>query len=158
MVDETPNPMVLLSFSLMWLTFFVFWVSGKQIFATYYLASKNSLAKWQRAWVSESDRPEFESQFCHFLASYFAYPTLSGFICNVQIMQNLQRTEVWQEVSSRASLVAQWQRICLPMQETRVQSLIRGDPTAAEQLSLRATTIEPVLWRLGTTMTQAHAP
>ena len=33
-----------------------------------------------------------------------------------------------------------------------------GDPTAAEQLSLRTTTIEPVLWRLGTTMTQAHAP
>ena len=29
----------------------------------------------------------------------------------------------------RASLVAQWQRIHLPMQETRVQSLIQEDPT-----------------------------
>ena len=29
----------------------------------------------------------------------------------------------------RASLVAQWYRICLPMQETKVQSLIWGDPT-----------------------------
>ena len=30
---------------------------------------------------------------------------------------------------SWASLVAQWERICLPMQETQVQSLIREDPT-----------------------------
>ena len=29
----------------------------------------------------------------------------------------------------RASLVAQWLRICLPMQGTRVQALIREDPT-----------------------------
>ena len=28
-----------------------------------------------------------------------------------------------------ASLVAQWLRICLPMQGTRVQSLVREDPT-----------------------------
>ena len=29
---------------------------------------------------------------------------------------------------SEASLVAQWIRICLPMQETRVQSLVWEDP------------------------------
>ena len=29
----------------------------------------------------------------------------------------------------RASLVAQWLRICLPMQGTRVQALVREDPT-----------------------------
>ena len=29
----------------------------------------------------------------------------------------------------RASLVAQWLRICLPMQGTRVRALVRGDPT-----------------------------
>ena len=28
-----------------------------------------------------------------------------------------------------ASLVAQWLRICLPMQGTRVQALVREDPT-----------------------------
>ena len=32
----------------------------------------------------------------------------------------------------RVSLVAQWQRMCLPMQETQVQSLIREDPTCHE--------------------------
>ena len=31
--------------------------------------------------------------------------------------------------SSRASLVAQWLRICLPMQGTRVQALVWEDPT-----------------------------
>ena len=30
---------------------------------------------------------------------------------------------------SRASLVAQWLRICLPMQGTRVRALVREDPT-----------------------------
>ena len=29
----------------------------------------------------------------------------------------------------RASLVAQWLRICLPMQGTRVRALVREDPT-----------------------------
>ena len=29
----------------------------------------------------------------------------------------------------RASLVARWQRICLPMQEARIRSLIQEDPT-----------------------------
>ena len=31
--------------------------------------------------------------------------------------------------TSRTSLVAQWLRICLPMQGTRVQALVREDPT-----------------------------
>ena len=39
-----------------------------------------------------------------------------------------------------ASLVAQWLRIRLPMQGTRVQALVRKIPRAAEQLSLCATT------------------
>ena len=30
---------------------------------------------------------------------------------------------------SRASLVAQWLRICLPMQETGVRDLVQEDPT-----------------------------
>ncbi|KAJ8793320.1 hypothetical protein J1605_000315 [Eschrichtius robustus] len=33
------------------------------------------------------------------------------------------------DTSLRASLVAQWLRIRLPMQETRVQALVREDPT-----------------------------
>ena len=31
--------------------------------------------------------------------------------------------------ATRASLVAQWLRICLPMQGTRVQALVREDST-----------------------------
>ena len=33
-----------------------------------------------------------------------------------------------------ASLVAQWLRICLPMQGTRVRALVWEDPHAVEQL------------------------
>ena len=47
--------------------------------------------------------------------------------------------------NDRASLVAQWLRIRLPMQGTRVRALAREDPTCCEQLSLCATTTEPAL-------------
>ena len=43
---------------------------------------------------------------------------------------------------NRASLVEQWLRIHLPMQGTQVRALI---PHVTEQLSLCATTTEPVL-------------
>ena len=46
---------------------------------------------------------------------------------------------------ARASLVVQWLRIRLPMQETRVQALAREDPHAVEQLSPCITTTEPAL-------------
>ena len=42
-----------------------------------------------------------------------------------------------------ASLVAQWLRIHLPMQGTRVRALVRKIPRAAEQLSPCATATEP---------------
>jgi len=42
-----------------------------------------------------------------------------------------------------AFLVAWWIRICLPMQETQVGSLVWEDPT--EQLNPCTTTAEPVL-------------
>ena len=42
-----------------------------------------------------------------------------------------------------ASLVAQWLRVCLPMQGTRVWALVWEDPHAAEQLGPWATTTEP---------------
>ena len=54
----------------------------------------------------------------------------------------------WRHKSKRraAPLEAQWQRIRLPRQETRVQSSIQEDPHAArEQLSPFAATSEPVL-------------
>ena len=33
------------------------------------------------------------------------------------------------EFKVRASLMAQWLRVCLPMQETQVRALVREDPT-----------------------------
>ena len=38
-------------------------------------------------------------------------------------------TTVMQDVTTGASLVAQWLRICLPMQGTRVRALVQEDPT-----------------------------
>ena len=43
------------------------------------------------------------------------------------------------------SLVAQWLRIRLPMQGTRVQALVQKIPHAMEQLGPCATTTEPAL-------------
>ena len=54
----------------------------------------------------------------------------------------------------RASLVVQWLRIRLPMQETWVLSLIGKTPHAAEQLSRCTTTTEPVLQSLGAATTE----
>ena len=36
---------------------------------------------------------------------------------------------VYKKIGFRASLVAQWQRICVETQETQVQSLVQEDPT-----------------------------
>ena len=46
---------------------------------------------------------------------------------------------------SWTSLVAQWRRICLPVQETWVQSWFRKLPHASEQLSLCTTATELTL-------------
>ena len=61
-------------------------------------------------------------------------------------------------------LVAQWLRIRLPMQETRVSALVHKVPHAAEQLthvpqllSLRSRACEPQLLRPHATATEAHA-
>ena len=51
--------------------------------------------------------------------------------------------------------MVQWLRICLPMQGTQVQSLIEKIPHAADQLSPRDTTVEPVLQSPGAAATEA---
>ena len=53
---------------------------------------------------------------------------LQGFI---QGFVTLKFVLQWNRIESpeRASLVAQWLRIHLPMQETRVQALVQEDPT-----------------------------
>ena len=69
-------------------------------------------------------------------------------------------------ISSWASLVAQWLRIRLPMQGTRVRALVWEDPTCSEQLSPWATATEahapracePQLLSPRATTTEAHTP
>ena len=60
----------------------------------------------------------------------------------------MQTIYMFQKPYLGASLVAQWLRICLPMQGTRVQALVREDPTcrrATKPVShnYRACALEP---------------
>ena len=57
-----------------------------------------------------------------------------GFRIMIVKIQDLRKRmeakiEKMQEMFNRTSLVAQWLRICLPMQETRVRALVQEDPT-----------------------------
>ena len=45
------------------------------------------------------------------------------------VLHNERSPHTATKSSRRASLVAQWLRICLPMQGTRVRALVREDPT-----------------------------
>ena len=59
----------------------------------------------------------------------------------------------------RASLVVQWLRIRLPMQGTRVQALVREDPTCRGPTKpVRSRAREPQLLSLRATTTKACAP
>ena len=49
-------------------------------------------------------------------------------MCNHQ-SENILREFTALKIALRTSLVAQWLRICLPMQATRVRALVREDPT-----------------------------
>ena len=50
-------------------------------------------------------------------------------ICTAWVGGWGEKEDVWKRITLGTSLVAQWLRICLPMQGTRVQSLVREDPT-----------------------------
>ena len=54
--------------------------------------------------------------------------------------------------------MAQWSRVCLPMQETWIRPLIQEDPTCHGATKPVHHTIEPVLWRLEAAATEACVP
>ena len=61
---------------------------------------------------------------------FFFLATLGGsWDLNSLTRDPTQASAVKSAESSGASLVAQWLRILLPMQETQVQALVREDPT-----------------------------
>ena len=54
---------------------------------------------------------------------------LKSGLCIVTSFQTVQCGKEMKEQLYGTSLVAQWLRICLPMQGTRVRALVREDPT-----------------------------
>ena len=68
------------------------------------------------------------------------------------IYSTLQQQQ--QQKQMRAFLVVRWSRILLPMQRTRVQSLLWKDPTPWGELSPCATTTEPVFQSPGVSTTE----
>ena len=75
-------------------------------------------------------------------------------------MKSVSGSVIW------TSLVAQWLRICLPMQGTRVRSLVQEDPTChratkyhvPQLLNLHSRAREPQLLSLRATTTEARVP
>ena len=58
-----------------------------------------------------------------------SYRLFCEFMTERGIETNIKCTELLQKWDLRASLVAQWLRICLPMQGIRVRALVWEDPT-----------------------------
>ena len=56
-----------------------------------------------------------------------------------------ERRKERKKKKKKTFLVAQWMRICLAVQKTRVRSLVWKIPHAMEQLSSCTTNTEPVL-------------
>ena len=56
-----------------------------------------------------------------------------------------QTKKIFFNVHRGASLMGPWSRVCLPMQETRVQYLVQKIPHVLEQLSPCTTPTEPML-------------
>ena len=51
-------------------------------------------------------------------------------VISIKVTEKEEKREKWKEVKNCwASLVAQWLRICLPMQGTQVRALVWEDPT-----------------------------
>ena len=73
---------------------------------------------------------------------------------NVKITWESQNTRHLSKIKTGAFLVAQWQRITLPMQETQVRPLIHKIPRTAEQLSPCSTRTEPALESPGAAWTE----
>ena len=73
---------------------------------------------------------------------------------NVKITWESQNTRHLSKIKTGAFLVAQWQRITLPMQETQVRPLIHKIPRTSEQLSPCSTRTEPALESPGAARTE----
>ena len=73
------------------------------------------------------------------------YNSFSKICLNKNYVRTLDKNKNLTKINTGTSLVAQWLRIRLPMQGHGFKPWPRKIPHAVEQLSLRATTPEPVL-------------
>ena len=74
------------------------------------LPTKRTWDPWRNGWVKLWNRER-----------------IKGSLENLPVPENKEMLKGWWGYGT--SLVAQWLRICLPMQGTRVQALVREDPT-----------------------------
>ena len=74
------------------------------------------------AWKQSLPPPSSLDLWLEYPCQFFFF-----FYLEAAILENGNRAK--KTSSLRTSLVAQWLRICLPMQGTRVQALVREDPT-----------------------------
>ena len=77
-----------------------------------------------------------------YLEHIFGYVVIGNLICSLFQVAILLPQHHLLKHSSWASLAAQWLRICLPMQGTRVRALVWEDPTC-HGATKPATTTEP---------------
>ena len=84
-----------------------------------------ALGHWKLSWTT------LQRSLCHHLFSLklTCYKTNQANGNHLYSLPSLRGMKLPHKEQSGASLVAQWLRICLPMQGTRVRSLIREDPT-----------------------------
>ena len=103
------------------------WMDKQNVVHTY----NEMLFSHNQKWSSDTCYNMYESWKHHYAKwkkpdtkGYYKIPLHEQFrICK------FRETKCRLEVTRRASLVAQWLRICLPMQATRVRALVWEDPT-----------------------------
>ena len=86
------------------------------------------------------------------------YCILFHTIAKIWKQRKYSSTDSHKKERNRASLVAQWWRICLSIQGIRVWSLIWENPTCCDTTKLGASTTEPVLLSPGATATEVACP
>ena len=94
------------------------WFSnGKQICPSY-----SFLCGFNLDFLTKKSLEASATRFWYF--SFFMAVSICFYIYQVRIKEQLKQNK-----TPGASLVAQWLRICLPMQGTRVRALVWEDPT-----------------------------
>ena len=121
------------------------------------MATHSSIFTWEIPWTEEPGGQQLMAWSCKELDTTERLTLSERFACTLTFFRSLLKSHFLREVfldnftwncSSGAFLVARWWRVCLPMQETRVRSLVWEDSTCwgATKLmchNFRACVLEP---------------